>query len=293
GGDLIGQHFLETEAEQVRSVPAVRPGHDVAATAGGAFRAAVAGGARVGQPRANRQVRLDVPGAVETQRTLPLPAGELALEELPAPAYGSERIPAQDVTRAAGGHVVPPAGADFLEKGLGDARPVRVRSLRLINALSEGRARPSQAARHHRSRQPDPPPASLTHCWTSLKPHLHDAAFESLFITIGNGGQKATGSGGRLALLILSSGGLGAGHDGGFSTSVCPPVGRTDPHASGDRVREERSHERAGVGQHRRRQACPAVDPRVSSKSSQMWAVRISVWRCRNRIPLWLTPRVC
>ena len=176
----------------MRSVPTVRPGRDVPAVSGGAFRAAVAGGAGVGEPRANRQVRLDISGAVETERTLTLGACKLALEELPAPAYGSERIPAQDVARAPGGHVVPPAGANFVEQGFCDTRPLRVRGLRLINALREGRGHPSQTARDHRTGQPDLPPASRNHCWISLKPDLHRTGFEPLFMKIGNGGQKTT-----------------------------------------------------------------------------------------------------
>ena len=56
GRDLVGQHLLQAEAEQVRRIAAVGPRRDVAAEAGRAARTAVAGGAAVGQPGADRQV---------------------------------------------------------------------------------------------------------------------------------------------------------------------------------------------------------------------------------------------
>ena len=86
GRDLVGQHLLEAETEEVRSVAAVGSRDDVAAEAGRAARPAVAGGAAVGEAGADGQVGVDVPGAVADQRPLPLDARELALEELAAAA---------------------------------------------------------------------------------------------------------------------------------------------------------------------------------------------------------------
>src|ERR1041385_1377005 len=41
GGNFIGEHFFQTEAEQVGRVPAIGPSHDVAASTRGTARTAV------------------------------------------------------------------------------------------------------------------------------------------------------------------------------------------------------------------------------------------------------------
>ncbi len=53
-GDLVGEHFLQAEAEQVRCVAAVGPRDHVAAEARRAARTAVAAGAAVDEPGADR-----------------------------------------------------------------------------------------------------------------------------------------------------------------------------------------------------------------------------------------------
>ena len=55
--DLVREHLLEAEAEEVGGVAAVRPGDHVAAEAGGAAGPAVAGRAAVGQAGADGQGR--------------------------------------------------------------------------------------------------------------------------------------------------------------------------------------------------------------------------------------------
>ena len=72
GGDLVGQHLLQSEPEQMRRIAAVGPRRDVAADAGGAARSAVAGGAAVGQPGADGEIDVEVAAAVAGQRPLSL-----------------------------------------------------------------------------------------------------------------------------------------------------------------------------------------------------------------------------
>ena len=60
GRDLVAQHLLQAEPEQVRRVAAVRTREDVAAEPGRAARAAVAAGARIDDTGADRRVDRDV-----------------------------------------------------------------------------------------------------------------------------------------------------------------------------------------------------------------------------------------
>ena len=91
GRDLVRQHLLEAEAEQVGGVPAVRPGNHVAAEAGRPAGPPVAGRAAVGQSGPDGQVRLDVAGAVTVERAWPW-SGELPLEDLAAAADGARGV---------------------------------------------------------------------------------------------------------------------------------------------------------------------------------------------------------
>src|SRR4029450_11840143 len=59
-GHLVGEHLLETEAEEMRRVAAIGAGDDVATEAGGAARTAMAAGAGIGEPRTERAVFFDV-----------------------------------------------------------------------------------------------------------------------------------------------------------------------------------------------------------------------------------------
>ena len=56
-GDLVGEHLLEPEAEEVRRVAAVGPRDDVAADAGGAARPAVAAAQLSDEAGADRERR--------------------------------------------------------------------------------------------------------------------------------------------------------------------------------------------------------------------------------------------
>ena len=57
-GDLVRQHLLQSKTEQVRGIAAVWPSRDVPARAGRAARPPMARSATVGQPRAERDVRV-------------------------------------------------------------------------------------------------------------------------------------------------------------------------------------------------------------------------------------------
>ncbi len=96
GRDLVGEHLFQAEAEEVRGVAAVGASDNVAAGAGGAARASVAGGTTVGQPGAEGEVLVDVTKAVVEERPLPLRPHELALENLPPTPDGAERVTVND-----------------------------------------------------------------------------------------------------------------------------------------------------------------------------------------------------
>ena len=137
GGDLVGQHLLEAEAEQVRSVAAVRPRDDVAAEAGRAARPAVAGRAAVGQPGADGLVHLDVSRAVAAQRSVALEARELALEDLAAAPDRARGIARDDVEGRVWRHHVAAARADLLLVRLRDALVGGIRRQCAVRKLGE------------------------------------------------------------------------------------------------------------------------------------------------------------
>src|SRR5215467_1727499 len=58
--NLIRQHLLETKAEQVWRIPAVRPGRDVPTGASSSARATVASSAAIGESSPDRKIRVDV-----------------------------------------------------------------------------------------------------------------------------------------------------------------------------------------------------------------------------------------
>ena len=99
GGDLVGEHLLQPQAEQVWGVAAVGPRRDVAAEARGSARPAVACGAAVGKPGADRAVGIDIAEAVARDRSQALEPRELALKELPSAPDRAERIERDDVRR--------------------------------------------------------------------------------------------------------------------------------------------------------------------------------------------------
>ena len=100
GGDLVGEHFLEAEPEEVGRIPAVRTRHDVPARAGCAARPSVTARAAVHEAGADREIRVDVPGAVARDRPLSLIARELSLEELAPAPDRAERVTIDDEDRA-------------------------------------------------------------------------------------------------------------------------------------------------------------------------------------------------
>ena len=65
GGDFVGQHFFQTQAEQVRSIAAIGPRRDVSARSRRATRAAVARRAAIGEAGTDAaDVGIDVANAV-------------------------------------------------------------------------------------------------------------------------------------------------------------------------------------------------------------------------------------
>src|SRR6059058_5635552 len=86
GADFVSQHLFEAESEQMRSVPAVRPGSDITAGTCGSAGAAMAGGTAIGETCAYRTIGVEVANAVAFNASLSLQPCELALEELSSTA---------------------------------------------------------------------------------------------------------------------------------------------------------------------------------------------------------------
>src|SRR5262249_15641057 len=114
GGYLVAQHFFQPQTEQVRGVPGIRPGYDVASAARRASGPAMARGAAIRQTGAYRDVRSYVSSAISNIGPLSFHFGELAWEELAAAPDRSKRIAVDYEHRRAGGVQVAAAGADLL-----------------------------------------------------------------------------------------------------------------------------------------------------------------------------------
>ncbi len=140
-GDLVGQHLLQAEAEQVRRVAAVGPRHDVSSAARRAARAAVASGAAVREAGADRDRRVDVAAAVVHGRPLLLQTRELSLEELAPPPDRAIGIAGDQKRGRVGCHPVSPAGADLFGDRLVNAVLRQVRRLGPVDHLPPRRRR--------------------------------------------------------------------------------------------------------------------------------------------------------
>ena len=141
--DLVGEHFLQAEAEEVRRIAAVGARGDVAADARRAARPPVACGATVGHAGADREVGADVAAPVRRERALALHQREFALEELAAAPDGAERIARNDERGGLGRVPVAAIRADLLFERLGDPLACGVGCLDAVDELglrSTGRA---------------------------------------------------------------------------------------------------------------------------------------------------------
>ena len=133
GGDLVGEHLLQAQAEQVGRVAAVGAGEGVAAVAGRAARATVAPGAGIGETGADVRIGGDVARALVVPQ--PLAQQELALKDLPPAPDRAEGIAADDVQRRAGGDDVTAPRADLAGEGLVDPFVDEVRRLKDVAQL--------------------------------------------------------------------------------------------------------------------------------------------------------------
>src|SRR6266540_1113269 len=99
GGNLVGEHLLQSQAEEMRCVAAVRTRGDVAAESRRPARASMPSRAAVGQARADGEVDVDVAEPVPKGCALAFEPRELALKELPSPADRAKWIEDDDVLR--------------------------------------------------------------------------------------------------------------------------------------------------------------------------------------------------
>jgi hypothetical protein len=95
-GDLVSQHFLKAEPEQMGRVAAVRSRGDVAAEAGRTARPPVTGGARVGKTCRTAHIGAAAPDAVIGRRPVALSDLEFSLKELTAAPDRARRIARYD-----------------------------------------------------------------------------------------------------------------------------------------------------------------------------------------------------
>ena len=153
-GDLIGQHLLQSQSEEMRRVAAVGPRDDKSAEAGASPWTAVAAGAAVHQPGADDPIDLGVPEAIARHRALAQRAGELALEDLPAPPDGARRITIDDVQRRARCVGVASSRTDLLREGLGNALVGGIRCGRSIDQLPQDRLSDESRDEEHADDRP-------------------------------------------------------------------------------------------------------------------------------------------
>src|SRR5215470_7924033 len=83
GRDLVRQHLAKSEAEQMRSIPAVRAGYDVTSDPRRAPWPSVAKRAAVSQTSTDGEIGIDVTDAIVFVRALALRASELSLKQFP------------------------------------------------------------------------------------------------------------------------------------------------------------------------------------------------------------------
>ena len=111
----VGQPFDRAESEQVGSIPAVRSRRDIPAGASRAARAAVAGGATVGQTSAQCPLFRDVAaGSRVDARSKALLGAELALNQLSAASNRTRRVAPDEMHRRAGCVRITMTGTDLL-----------------------------------------------------------------------------------------------------------------------------------------------------------------------------------
>ena len=136
--DFVGQHLLQSEAEQVRGIPAVGPRYYISTETRGATRPAVASGTAIRQSRANTQVFPEVSGTVSRIEGAfgSVQVLEFSLEELPSPANGAERIALNHECRRIRGIPIPSARPNLLREGLSDPLIERIGSQRAIDQLA-------------------------------------------------------------------------------------------------------------------------------------------------------------
>ncbi len=140
GRDLVGEHFLQAETEQMRRVPTVGPRCHVATHARRPARPAVASRATVCEPGADRKIHVDVATTIAGQRALPLFLGEFALKELAPATNRAKRIARDDERRRIGRHPVAAVGADLLRERFGDAFVGDVRGFGPVDELGHDSA---------------------------------------------------------------------------------------------------------------------------------------------------------
>ena len=134
--DLVGQHLLQSEAEQMRGVAAVGPREDVTAAARRAARSPVTGGTAVGKPGDDRGVALRCRLRRRRFSDRALRLSEFALEELAAAHDRAERIARDQKSRGIRGDDVAAPAPICSSKRLVNAGADRVRRLGEVAFLS-------------------------------------------------------------------------------------------------------------------------------------------------------------
>src|SRR6266550_8361231 len=112
--NLVGQHLLETQAEEVWRIAAVRSRHHVSPEASGATWAAMTAGTTIAETCAEREICVDVADTIVCEWSHGLTAQELALEQLPPAANGAKRIARDDERRRVGSHPIAFTRTDLL-----------------------------------------------------------------------------------------------------------------------------------------------------------------------------------
>ena len=136
--DLVGQHLLKPQPEQVRRVTAVRPGEHVAAKPRRSPRTSVAAGAAVRQAGTQGAIHVEITDSVLRARSQALLHRELSLEQLAPPADRAKGVALDEIQRRSGCHDVAAPRSFLFPKRFVDPLPGVVRGLRLVGELGLG-----------------------------------------------------------------------------------------------------------------------------------------------------------
>src|SRR6185369_13885609 len=173
GSDFVRQHLLQPKTKEVWRVAAVGPCHNVTSETARASRPAMAPGAAINQPGADRQVSFDVSHAVAGEWSNSLQPRVLALKELTPAPDSSKGIAVDDEHGGVQSHNITATRPCLFKERLVDSDIRRVRRNCFIGQLCvTSRREVAQEAAQSAERRNDGSIAFETHIDPPLREGL-------------------------------------------------------------------------------------------------------------------------